>query len=180
MDSLNWMPIWIVSLSEGSYGSQSLTDCWLSLSLLLLIKKMLIIGTFKPWTVVYTVMLKCSKKLDRSWMTDGSWGIINSLIKMNLLWAWSFQVALWTLGQLVASTGYVVEPYRKYPTLLEVLLNFLKTEQNQGTRREVWTWSYHTTISKSFLGKELSNQCVCIDSAGEGGESSSLWLIKVQ
>lgn len=48
-----------------------------------------------------------------------------------------FQVALWTLGQLVASTGYVVEPYRKYPTLLEVLLNFLKTEQNQGTRREV-------------------------------------------
>lgn len=49
----------------------------------------------------------------------------------------STQVALWTLGQLVASTGYVVEPYRKYPTLLEVLLNFLKTEQNQGTRREV-------------------------------------------
>lgn len=49
------------------------------------------------------------------------------------------QVALWTLGQLVASTGYVVEPYRKYPTLLEVLLNFLKTEQNQGTRREVGT-----------------------------------------
>lgn len=37
----------------------------------------------------------------------------------------------------MASTGYVVEPYRKYPTLLEVLLNFLKTEQNQGTRREV-------------------------------------------
>ncbi|KAG8142390.1 hypothetical protein E2320_006314 [Naja naja] len=31
------------------------------------------------------------------------------------------QVALWTLGQLVASTGYVVEPYRKYPTLLEAI-----------------------------------------------------------
>lgn len=46
-------------------------------------------------------------------------------------------MALWTLGQLVASTGYVVEPYRKYPSLLEVLLNFLKTEQNQGIRREV-------------------------------------------
>ncbi|XP_015233310.1 PREDICTED: serine/threonine-protein kinase mTOR [Cyprinodon variegatus] len=46
------------------------------------------------------------------------------------------QVALWTLGQKVASTGYVVEPYRKYPSLLEVLLNFLKTEQNQGIRRE--------------------------------------------
>lgn len=50
-------------------------------------------------------------------------------------------MALWTLGQLVASTGYVVEPYRKYPTLLEVLLNFLKTEQNQGTRREVGSLS---------------------------------------
>ncbi|KAF0036725.1 hypothetical protein F2P81_012037 [Scophthalmus maximus] len=49
----------------------------------------------------------------------------------------SHQVALWTLGQQVASTGYVVEPYRKYPSLLEVLLNFLKTEQNQGIRREI-------------------------------------------
>lgn len=58
---------------------------------------------------------------------------------------------MWTLGQLVASTGYVVEPYRKYPTLLEVLLNFLKTEQNQGTRREVGsmgTWSLETSLSE--------------------------------
>lgn len=35
------------------------------------------------------------------------------------------------------STGYVIEPYRKYPYLLEVLLNFLKTEQSPGIRREV-------------------------------------------
>lgn len=46
------------------------------------------------------------------------------------------EVALWSLGQLVESTGYVVEPYRKYPHLLEVLLNFLKTEQSPGIRRE--------------------------------------------
>ncbi|XP_027052994.1 serine/threonine-protein kinase mTOR [Pocillopora verrucosa] len=46
------------------------------------------------------------------------------------------EIALWTLGQLVESTGYVVEPYRKYPNLLEVLLNFLKTEQAIGIRRE--------------------------------------------
>ena len=45
-------------------------------------------------------------------------------------------MALWTLGQLVESTGYVVEPYQKYPSLLEVLLNFLKTEQSLSIRRE--------------------------------------------
>lgn len=103
--------------------------------------------------MVCSVILKCSEKLSRNWMPGGSGDIINSMVKTDL-WAWSFQVALWTLGQLVASTGYVVEPYRKYPTLLEVLLNFLKTEQNQGTRREVWAWSCRTTISKSFLGRE--------------------------
>ena len=32
---------------------------------------------------------------------------------------------------------YVVEPYRKYPNLLEVLLNFLKNEQSPGIRKEV-------------------------------------------
>lgn len=63
----------------------------------------------------------------------------------------SVQVALWTLGQLVASTGYVVEPYRKYPTLLEVLLNFLKTEQNQGTRREVGDVAH--LVFKDFAGR---------------------------
>jgi hypothetical protein len=38
-------------------------------------------------------------------------------------------VALWALGQLVGSTGHVVKPYNQYPTLLDVLINFLKTEQ---------------------------------------------------
>ncbi|PVD35573.1 hypothetical protein C0Q70_02536 [Pomacea canaliculata] len=46
------------------------------------------------------------------------------------------ETALWTLGQLVESTGCVVEPYYKYPNLLEVLLNFLKTEQGSNIRRE--------------------------------------------
>ncbi|XP_015781821.1 serine/threonine-protein kinase mTOR [Tetranychus urticae] len=47
------------------------------------------------------------------------------------------EVGLWTLGHLVDSTGYVVEPYWKYPNLLDILLNFLKTEQSPATRREV-------------------------------------------
>jgi len=38
-------------------------------------------------------------------------------------------VALWVLGQLVGATGYVVRPYSQYPALLDVLINFLKTEQ---------------------------------------------------
>ncbi|XP_029434781.1 serine/threonine-protein kinase mTOR isoform X2 [Rhinatrema bivittatum] len=70
----------------------------------------------------------------RKWM-DELFPIIMDMLQDFSLLA-KRQVALWTLGQLVASTGYVVEPYRKYPTLLEVLLNFLKTEQNQGIRRE--------------------------------------------
>ncbi|GIX92206.1 hypothetical protein CEXT_19061, partial [Caerostris extrusa] len=45
-------------------------------------------------------------------------------------------VALWTLGQIIESTGYVIEPYKKYPNLLELLLNFLKTEQSSTIRRE--------------------------------------------
>ncbi|OXU22583.1 hypothetical protein TSAR_001785 [Trichomalopsis sarcophagae] len=45
-------------------------------------------------------------------------------------------VTLWVLGQLVGSTGHVVRPYTQYPSLLDVLLNFLKTEQQPVVRRE--------------------------------------------
>lgn len=45
-------------------------------------------------------------------------------------------VALWTLGQLVGSTGRVVSPYYQYPGLIDLLINFLKTEQQHTIRRE--------------------------------------------
>lgn len=45
-------------------------------------------------------------------------------------------IALWTFGQLISATGYVVAPYTKYPNLMDVLLNFLKTEQQPKDRRE--------------------------------------------
>lgn len=45
-------------------------------------------------------------------------------------------IALWTLGQLVSATGASLQPYKKEPTLLDVLLTFLKTEQRQTIRRE--------------------------------------------
>ncbi|RZC37432.1 serine/threonine-protein kinase mTOR [Asbolus verrucosus] len=44
--------------------------------------------------------------------------------------------ALCTLGQLVGVTGHVIQPYTQYPMLLDVLLNFLKTEQQSYIRRE--------------------------------------------
>lgn len=47
---------------------------------------------------------------------------------------WKRRVALWTLGQLVENTGYVVHPYTQHPTLLDVLLSFLKTEQQPAVR----------------------------------------------
>ncbi|XP_046866622.1 serine/threonine-protein kinase Tor-like [Drosophila willistoni] len=45
-------------------------------------------------------------------------------------------VALWTLGQLISATGRVVTPYHKYPVLIDILINFLKTEQRKSIRRE--------------------------------------------
>ena len=44
--------------------------------------------------------------------------------------------SLWALGQIVANTGYVIAPYKKYPNLLEILLGFLQTETSTQIRRE--------------------------------------------
>ncbi|KAJ2945766.1 hypothetical protein O0L34_g608 [Tuta absoluta] len=45
-------------------------------------------------------------------------------------------VALWAFGQLISATGHVITPYTEYPNLMDVLLNFLKTEQQPKDRRE--------------------------------------------
>eukprot|EP01132_Coremiostelium_polycephalum_P005602 gene5602-6970_t len=47
------------------------------------------------------------------------------------------EVALKTLGQLASSTGYVIKPFSKYPMLLDILLNAVKTERTTSIRREV-------------------------------------------
>lgn len=44
--------------------------------------------------------------------------------------------AVWTLGQLIGATGHVIKPYNEHPILLDVLINFLKTEQHPFIRRE--------------------------------------------
>ena len=46
------------------------------------------------------------------------------------------EAALHTLGQLSLNTGWVIEPYLKYPNLLNLLITILKTEQSPGIRRE--------------------------------------------
>lgn len=46
------------------------------------------------------------------------------------------EASLRTLGQLCSNTGWVVEPYLKYPNLLGILIDILKTEQSSGIRRE--------------------------------------------
>lgn len=46
------------------------------------------------------------------------------------------EVALKTLGQLANNTGYVIEPYLKYPNLLNILIGILKTEQSLVIRRQ--------------------------------------------
>lgn len=46
------------------------------------------------------------------------------------------EVGLWSLGEIVECTGCVIEPYKKYPTLMDILFGFLKSEQSQAIRRE--------------------------------------------
>jgi len=65
------------------------------------------------------------------------------------------QVALWTLGQVIESTAYVVEPYQKYPNLLDILLSFLRSEQTVGMRREVRFFSFMKYVNLQAQGIRL-------------------------
>ena len=74
------------------------------------------------------------------------------------------EVALWTLGQLVESTGYVVEPYKQYPTLMEVVLNFLKNRTGPyHSQRSTYTlallvrhtWRYMTYLPSKYVHWQL-------------------------
>ncbi|KAF9116461.1 phosphatidylinositol kinase- protein kinase tor1 [Mortierella sp. AM989] len=44
--------------------------------------------------------------------------------------------ALTALGRLASNTGYVIDPYIKYPVLLDILMSILKTEQSVRIRQE--------------------------------------------
>jgi len=44
--------------------------------------------------------------------------------------------ALTALGRLASNTGYVIDPYLKYPILLDILVFILKSEQSVRIRQE--------------------------------------------
>lgn len=48
-----------------------------------------------------------------------------------------FKAALQTFGRLCQNMGYVVDPYRDYPGLLDILLRLLKSEMNPSMRRSI-------------------------------------------
>lgn len=88
-------------------------------------------------------------------------------------------VALWTLGQLVGATGHVVKPYNQYPNLLDVLINFLKTEQQPVVRRETIRVlgllgaldPYKHKINRGQIDSQL-NSTPLISMADKGEEAS--------
>uniref|UniRef100_A0A5S6QLG6 Serine/threonine-protein kinase TOR n=1 Tax=Trichuris muris TaxID=70415 RepID=A0A5S6QLG6_TRIMR len=47
------------------------------------------------------------------------------------------RAALWALSQVIKNAGFLMEPAKEYPDLLEMLLRLLKTEQSHAIRREV-------------------------------------------
>lgn len=50
--------------------------------------------------------------------------------------SYTTQVSLWTLGQLIQSSGFVHVPYSRHPALLDMLLAFLRTEQRGSIRSQ--------------------------------------------
>jgi len=60
---------------------------------------------------------------------------------------------------VIESTAYVIEPYQKYPMLLDVLLSFLKTEQTGSIRREV-SALFTSLVLHSSVFFEIISLCI--------------------
>ena len=63
--------------------------------------------------------------------------ILGGISKILIWYIMQFKLPISNNANLTFVFRYVVEPYIKYPNLLEVLLNFLKNEQSPGIRKEV-------------------------------------------
>ncbi|KAF8978704.1 phosphatidylinositol kinase- protein kinase tor1 [Entomortierella lignicola] len=75
--------------------------------------------------------------------------------------------ALIALGRLASNTGYVIDPYLKYPVLLEILMSILKSEQSVRIRQETMKligvlgaldpYRYKQMVTKSGDQKQSDN-----------------------
>ena len=50
------------------------------------------------------------------------------------------RVALQTLSELVSGLCYPMEPYTKYPELLDVIMSFFKSDTPLYIKKEVGAW----------------------------------------
>lgn len=84
-------------------------------------------------------------------------------------------VALWAFGQLISATGQVVTPYSQFPNLMDVLINFLKTEQQPVIRRETIRVlgllgaldPYKHKISRDLIDGQVDSNLSSADSKAE-------------
>ena len=78
------------------------------------------------------ISLKVSGTDTRKWLND----LMPFLIELlgDGTSGWKRHVGLVTLGKLIENTGYVIRPYKEYPALLDILLSFIKTEQQPIVR----------------------------------------------
>eukprot|EP00117_Sycon_ciliatum_P022702 scpid3014/ scgid19501/ Serine/threonine-protein kinase mTOR; FK506-binding protein 12-rapamycin complex-associated protein 1; FKBP12-rapamycin complex-associated protein; Mammalian target of rapamycin; Mechanistic target of rapamycin; Rapamycin and FKBP12 target 1; Rapamycin target protein 1 len=81
------------------------------------------------------------------------------------------EVALWTLGQLLSSTGQIEQAYFKHRNLLEVLLNILKMEHLPSIRREAMRVLGLLGALDPYKYKTLTDET---DSKSELGSSQEL------
>ena len=68
------------------------------------------------------------------------------------------EMAVKTMTQIIKSTGFVIAPYYKYPYLMELLLQFMRTESNANIRREMLRLLGALGALDAFYYKKLKNK----------------------
>lgn len=95
------------------------------------------------------------------------------------------EVGLWSLGEIVECTGCVIEPYKKYPSLMDILFGFLKSEQSHAIRRETIRVlgllgaidPYKHKINLGVIDQSGDNLIAIPDSAADNQDMSAAELL---
>ncbi|CAB4055279.1 MTOR [Lepeophtheirus salmonis] len=104
---------------SGSYKNNHIQN-----TLLLVLPKL---AAFQRVKFVMKYLSETMRYLDH--LLQGKESRFDAFIAIGLL-----AVSLWVLAQLVESTGSVITPYHRYPSLLDTLLNFLRLDQRPPIR----------------------------------------------